>query len=167
VLMNQFQTMGLQAPTSDWVFDTGATSHFASNPGMLTSVSPPPSSSRAVVVGNGSTLSITATGHARFPISTPSRPLHLRNVLVAPDIVKNLQSVHKFTIDNRVSVEFDPVGFSVKDLLTRTEIRICNSPRPLYPVSTSSPSRPHALLVVDPAMWHRRLGHPDGRSWSH
>ena len=39
-LMHQFQTMGLQAPTREWVMDTGASSHFASDPGMLTSVSP-------------------------------------------------------------------------------------------------------------------------------
>ena len=41
-LMHQFQTMGLQAPTREWVMDTGASSHFASDPGMLNSVSPPP-----------------------------------------------------------------------------------------------------------------------------
>ncbi|KAM3403296.1 hypothetical protein ACQJBY_006808 [Aegilops geniculata] len=32
-LMHQFQTMGLQAPTREWVMDTGASSHFASDPG--------------------------------------------------------------------------------------------------------------------------------------
>ena len=139
--------------------DTGASSHFPSNSGMLTSVSPP-SSRRVVLVGNSSTLPITGTGHARLPISTSSCPLYLRNVLVAPTIVKNLLSVRQFSIDNRVSVEFDPLGFSVKDLLTRTEILRCNSPGALYPVSTSFPSRPHIFLVVDPAMWHRCLGHP-------
>ncbi|XP_020189634.1 uncharacterized protein [Aegilops tauschii subsp. strangulata] len=32
-LMHQFQTMGLQAPSREWVMDTGASSHFASEPG--------------------------------------------------------------------------------------------------------------------------------------
>ncbi|XP_051221453.1 uncharacterized protein [Lolium perenne] len=32
-LLNQFQTMGLQAPPREWVMDTGASSHFASDPG--------------------------------------------------------------------------------------------------------------------------------------
>ena len=41
-LMHQFQTMGLQAPSREWVMDTGASTHFASDPGMLTSVSPSP-----------------------------------------------------------------------------------------------------------------------------
>ena len=140
--------------------DTGASSHFAFDPGMLTSVSPPSSSRRAVVVGNGSTVPITGTGHARLPISTTSRPLYLRNVLVVPNIVKNLLSVRQFTIDNRVSVKFDPLGFSVKDLLSRTEILRCNSFGALYSIRPSSTSQPHAFLVVDAALWHRRLGHP-------
>jgi hypothetical protein len=76
-LMNQFQTMGFQAPTREWVMDTSASSHFTSDPGTLTSVSPPSISSRAVVVGNGSSLPITGTGHRRFPLSTSSRPLYL------------------------------------------------------------------------------------------
>jgi hypothetical protein len=53
-LLQQFQTMGLQAP--GYVMDTGASSHFASDPSMITSVSPSPPSSRTVIVGNGSSL---------------------------------------------------------------------------------------------------------------
>nr|XP_045083622.1 uncharacterized protein LOC109744281 [Aegilops tauschii subsp. strangulata] len=34
-LMHQFQTMGLQAPSREWVMDTGASSHFASDPAGL------------------------------------------------------------------------------------------------------------------------------------
>jgi hypothetical protein len=150
--------MGLQAP--GYVMDTGASSHFASDPGMLTSVSPSPPSSRTVIVGNGSSLPITATGHARFPISPSSRPLYLRNVLVAPNIVKNLVSVHKFNTDNWVSVKFDPFGFSMKDLPTKTEILRSNSSGTLYPVLPATTSHLQALLVADPALWHRHLGHP-------
>jgi hypothetical protein len=126
---------------------------------MLTSVSPSPPSSRTVIVGNGSSLPITATGHARFPISPSSRPLYLRNVLVAPNIVKNLVPVRKFTTDNCVSVEFDPFGFSVKDLPTKTEILRSNSSGALYPVLPTITNHPQALLVADHVLWHRRLGH--------
>jgi hypothetical protein len=114
----------------------------------------------SVIVGNGSTLPITGTVHARFPISNPSRPLYLRNVLVAPNIVKDMLSVRQFTIDSLVSVEFDPLGISVKDLLTRTKILRCNRFGALYSMHPSSISRPHAFLVVDLGLWHRRLGHP-------
>jgi hypothetical protein len=163
-LLQQFQTMGLQSP--GYVMDTGASSHFASDPGMLTSVSSSPPSSRTVIVGNGSSLPIAATGHARFPLSPSSRPLYLRNVLVAPNIVKNLVPVRKFTTDNCVSVEFDPFGFSVKDLPTKTEILRSNSFGALYPVLPTTISHPQALLVADPALWHCRLAILDDLSWT-
>jgi hypothetical protein len=139
--------------------DTGASSHFASDPGILTFVSPSPPSSRTIIVGNGSSLLILASGHAWFPVSSPSCPLYLRNVLVASNIVKNLVSVCKFTTDNCVPVEFDPFGFFVKDLPTKTEILRSNSSGALYPVLPTITNHPQALLVADHVLWHRRLGH--------
>ena len=69
---------------------------------------PTPSS---IVVGNGSLLPITATGAT---VISPS--LHLNNVLVSPQLIKNLISVRQFTLNNNCSVEFDLTGCSVKDL---------------------------------------------------
>lgn len=140
--------------------DTEASSHFAHDPDMLTFVSPPSSSCRVVIAGNGSTLPITGIWHARLPISTSSRPLYLRNVLVAPNIVKTLMSIRQFTINNRVSIEFDPLGFCVKDLLTKIEILRCNSFGCLYSIRPSSTSQLYAFLIVNTTLWHRRLGHP-------
>jgi hypothetical protein len=45
-------------------------------------------------------------------------PLKLPNVLHAPQLIKNLIYVYKFMIDNDVSVEFGPFGFSVKNFQT-------------------------------------------------
>ena len=101
--------------------DTGATAHLSSDPGTLSSLSPHPRFSH-VVVGDGSTLPVTTSGHVSVPSFFSHRPLHLNNVLVTPRIVKNLVSVRQFTTDNNCSVEFDPLGFSVKDLPTRREI---------------------------------------------
>ena len=63
-----------------------------------------------------------------------------------------------------VSVKFDPLGFSVKDLLTRAEILRCNSTGELYPLT---PAQPQALVTTAPTMdlWHQRLGHPGRRSF--
>lgn len=101
-------------------------------------------------------LFLSHSGHASLP--TSSRSLTLRDVLVTPRIVKNLISVRQFTIDDNCSVEFDPWGFSVKDLRTRAVILRCSSSGDLYPVT----SLPHALtaLTADSTLWHRRLGHP-------
>ncbi|GKF14002.1 ribonuclease H-like domain-containing protein, partial [Tanacetum coccineum] len=65
----------------------------------------------------------------------------------------------QFTRDNNCTVEFDAVGFSVKDFLTRHILLRCNSSGDLYPVTSPSPT-PHALLSVSPSTWHQRLGHP-------
>ena len=91
-------------------------------------------------------------------------PLQLRNVLIAPQIVKNLISVRALTRDNSVSVEFDPWGFSIKDLRTRMALLRCDFSGELYPLrpSSSTPTRsPTALLAsTDSSLWHARLGHP-------
>jgi hypothetical protein len=48
-----------------------------------------------------------------FLLFLSNHPLHLRDVLVTPRIIKNLVSVRQFTTDNNCSVDFDPFGFSV------------------------------------------------------
>ena len=115
--------------------------------------SPYPSS---IIVGNGSTLPVTACGHTVLP-----GPLYLNNVLVAPDIIKNLLSVRRFTTDNHCSIEFDPFGLSVKDLRSRNVIIRCNSSGPLYTLQfPASPTSPCAFAAAPTDVWHRRLGHP-------
>jgi hypothetical protein len=111
---------------------------------------PTPSS---IVVGDGSLLPVVGTGSTEL-----SHSLFLNNILVSPQIIKNLISVRQFTIDNNCSVEFDPAGCSVKDLQTRNVIVRCNSSRALYPLHLP----PAQSLVVKAAspLWHRRLDHP-------
>jgi histone deacetylase 1/2 len=155
-LASAFSTVSLNQPqTTDWYFDSGATSHITSDVGTLSSTSTPClSAPSSIVVGNGSYLPVTSTGATTL---TPS--LRLNNVLVSPKLIKNLISVRQFTIDNNCSVEFDPFGCSVKDLLTRTEIARCNSPGPLYPLRL--PPAAHSLVAGSTSLlWHRRLGHP-------
>jgi hypothetical protein len=80
---------------------------------------------------------------------------------VSPDIIKNLIFVHQFTIDNQVSIEFDPFGLSMKDLKIMNVIIKCNNIGRIYPLSLPQQPPSHALLVgAAPSMlWHRRLGH--------
>src|SRR5579883_3192288 len=97
-----------QPPQPERYFDTGATHNMTADAGILTSTSAssfPPH----IVVGNGHLLPVTTTGVARLPHN-----LHLNNVLVSPNLIKNLISVRQFTSDNNCSVEFDPFGCSVK-----------------------------------------------------
>jgi malic enzyme len=80
----------------------------------------PLSQPSSITVNNGAQMSVT-----HRTVTTLARahsPLQLNNILISPSLVKNLISVHSLTRDNNVSIEFDPFGFSIKDLPTRTVI---------------------------------------------
>ncbi|GJZ66253.1 ribonuclease H-like domain-containing protein [Tanacetum coccineum] len=92
-----------------WYMDTGATSHLSSHTGNL-QTSSLNRNFNSVIVRNGSFIPVTHSGHLQIP--NPYRPLHLKNVLVTPNIIKNLVFVRKFTTDNKCSIDFDPYGFT-------------------------------------------------------
>ena len=54
-------------------------------------------------------------------------------------------------------MEFDPFGYSMKDLPTRSEIVRCDSSRPLYPLQLPASA---LLTSSSSSLWHQRLGHP-------
>ncbi|GKA45187.1 ribonuclease H-like domain-containing protein [Tanacetum coccineum] len=136
--------------------DTGASSHLNSNVNNLRTVFNS-CLYLSIRVGDGKTIPVTNTGHSILP--TLQRPLHLHNVLLTPNIIKNLISVCQFTRDNNCTIEFDAFGFSVKDFLTRHILLKCDSSGDLYPVTKPS-SLPSALMSLSPSTWHQRLGHP-------
>lgn len=160
-LTHAFNTMSFEDPSNaTWYFDTGATNHIASDQGTLRSTVNT-SNLPSVIVGNGSYAPVTKLGQGVIPSN--SRPFHLRNVLVCPSIIKNLISVRKFVTDNFCSLEFDPFGFSIKDLHNRKTLLRCNSQGPLYPITPPLQSSPHLALFSSQntsSLWHRRLGHP-------
>nr|GEX96222.1 hybrid signal transduction histidine kinase M [Tanacetum cinerariifolium] len=108
-LPSTFSTMTLQDPT--WNMDTGLSSHLNSNASNLRTIF----NQRlfpSVHVGDGNSIPVINTGHCTIP--SAHRPLHLHNVLVTPNIIKNLIYVCQFTRDNNCTIEFDAFGFSVK-----------------------------------------------------
>ncbi|GJV29370.1 ribonuclease H-like domain-containing protein [Tanacetum coccineum] len=152
-LPSVFSTMTLHDPT--WHMDTGASSHlnfYTSNLGTIFDKFLYPS----VYVGNGNSIPVTNTGHNIIPFL--HRPLHLNNILVTPNILKNLISVRRFTRDNNCTIEFDVFGFFVKDFLTRHILLRCDGSGDLYPVIKPSTS-PTAFLSTSASTWHQRLGH--------
>jgi hypothetical protein len=106
--MNNFVAQGHSG--TDWIFDSGASSHMSASSNLLSSCTSSPFSS--ITLGDGSSIPTHGVGPAQ--ISSSLKPL-LRDVLVAPSLIKNLISVRQFTRDNLVSIEFDPFGLSVKD----------------------------------------------------
>ena len=151
--------MSLADPT--YYMDTGATSHMTNSQGNLSPYFNLTNHvNNAIIVGNGSKIPIKGYGHE----SLSPNNLHLKNVLHVPKLIKNLISVRKFTTDNHVSIEFDPFGFSVKDLQTGSNLVRCNSTGDLYPFFTNRQVISSSLLstfaAMSPSVWHSRLGHP-------
>jgi hypothetical protein len=127
---------------------------------MITQHLPPSTSS--ITVGNGTTIPVTSRGHSVLP--TPASNFILKNILVAPSIVRNLLSVHQFTRDNSCSFEFDAHGFSIKDLRMGHVTLRCNSDGDLYTMPASTPV---ALLAASSTLWHQHLGHPAPAALAH
>jgi hypothetical protein len=145
------------------VLDSGATNHTTPHSGHISSPRPPslahPSS---IVVGNGSILPVISVGN-----SVLTEPFYINDVLVTPDLVQSLLSIHHFTTDNSCSIEFDPFGLSVKDLATRRVLARSDSTNLLYtlPLPTLPTTTPRVIpyalaTTASSATWHHRLGHP-------
>jgi histone deacetylase 1/2 len=168
-LMQALHAASLQQPsTGEWFMDTGASTHMTGEQGNLPDYCPSSlQNSSHIVVGNGSTLPVIGTGNTS--IRTPHKQFLLSNVLHTPHLIKNLVSVRKFTKDNSCSVEFDPTGFSVKDLQTRKELMRSTSGGDLYSFGPTKIPTPMALTASNPSsvVWHRRLGHPGHLSLAH
>jgi histone deacetylase 1/2 len=158
-LIAALQAMNMQG-NSPWVVDSGASTHMTSSDGMITQHLTPSTSS--ITVGNGTTIPVTSRGHSVLP--TPASNFILKNILVAPSIVRNLLSVRQFTRDNSCSFEFDAHGFSIKDLRTGHVTLRCNSDGDLYTMPASTPV---ALLAASSTLWHQRLGHPAPATLAH
>lgn len=95
--------------------DSGVTSHMSSDHGNLNVIVPSVSRSR-VTIGDGSPSLVTHVSHALLTI--PNLPLHLNNILVVPNLICNVVSIHQLVSDILCSIEFDMLGFFIKDLGT-------------------------------------------------
>jgi hypothetical protein len=157
-------------PTSiqDWVADSGATHYTTPSVGNISTLHPLAlSHPSSIIVGNGSSLPITSVGDSVLP-----GPFYLNNILLAPNMVQSLLSIHHFTTDNWCSMEFGPFGLSMNDLTTKNMITGSNSTGPLYTMHLPRSLTPssstmaalatvtHALTIVAPTTWHHSLGHP-------
>jgi hypothetical protein len=132
-------------------------SHAASNLTLLTK----PTYEQAVAYLRNEERRLPPSSPASTMELPPSRTLSLYNVIVSPALVQNLVSVKCLARDNSVTVEFDNIGFSVKDGRTRMLLHRCDSPGDaLYPVQPTSTATNHLALSAGVDLWHARLGHP-------
>ena len=74
-----------------------------------------------IVIGDGTGLHITNSGLTS--LSTPSHSFTLQNGLCIPHMKRNLISISQFCKTTKISVEFLPSSFRVKDLQMGTILR--------------------------------------------
>ena len=160
-LTSAFHTMQLQHPDNDWYMDTASTHHLTNDAGNLShlfSLSNP----HSILVGNGHHVPIH--GHGSFTLSSPDRSYSLKQVYHVPHIIKNLISVRQFSRDNNVSIEFDPFGFTLEDLLSKQVLQRCNSTGELYPFPLPPGPRPSPVALL--GLPHNMAQPPwSSRSW--
>jgi hypothetical protein len=81
-------------------------------------------------------MEISRVGTSIIP--TPCRNLVLNIVLHVPAATKNLISVHKFTLDNDMFIEFHPFYFLIKDQKMRKVLLHGPCKGGLYPLPPPS-----------------------------
>jgi histone deacetylase 1/2 len=148
---------------TNWYGDTGATDHITSELNSLT-MKEKYKGRDQIHMTNGQGMSISHVGHAI--VKSPSRNLHLNNVLHVPNAIKNLVSIHRLTKNNNVFLEFHPWYFYVKDQATKKVLLKGRCSRGLYPLISSSLSKNKQVFIatkLPASRWHDRLGHPSYR----
>lgn len=111
--------MSLNDPNHNgWYMDIGATAYLHSEACILKTKSNS-TIYPSIFVRDCSKVTISNTGYTNLSYSNPYRSLSLKNVLITPNIIKNIIFLRRFTTNNQCSIEFDPFGFFVKDLRTK------------------------------------------------
>jgi histone deacetylase 1/2 len=103
---------------SGWYMDTGATDHLTNHLDKLT-VKENYTGNDQVHAANGHGMHIHHIGQTTIPTSS-SHSLRLEGILHVPSVTRSLLSVRRFTLDNKVYIEFHPHFFLVKDRDTKT-----------------------------------------------
>lgn len=143
-----------------WLFDTGASHHVTNDPSAFTNFSDYGGPDE-IVIGNGSGLKITHIGTSE--INSPVKSLMLDDVLYAPSLNQKLVSMAKLCSTNKVSVEFFPTHFQVRDLRTGViMLKGQNQNDVYYALSSLSSATPQINItsVSNLDAWHNHLGHP-------
>jgi histone deacetylase 1/2 len=143
---------------TNWYMDSGATDNITSNLEKL-SIHDRYKGHDQIHTASGAGMKISHIGHST--VTTPSRDLHLNNVLYVPKANKNLVSVHRLTSDNSIFIEFHPDSFLIKDQATKKTLLRGRCDRGLYPLpARRTIKQAYGSTKISFDRWHSRLGHP-------
>jgi len=122
----------------NWYANSGASDHITGELEKLT-IRDKYNGRDQVHTANGSGMRISNIGH--LVLRTPSKDLHLKNVLRVPSANKSLVSVHKLARDNHAILEFHLDFFFIKYLRTKKIFHQGRSRGGLSPLGPSSSER--------------------------
>nr|GEX70984.1 zinc finger, CCHC-type, Gag-polypeptide of LTR copia-type [Tanacetum cinerariifolium] len=140
----------------DWYVDSEATDHMNLSLANVNNTTQNIGQAN-FTFGNGNKLPVSHIGHTMV-----NNNIRLCDVLVVPDLTKNLLSISKLTSDNLLDVLFLQPYFYIQGLLTKHVLAQGKCENGLYVLHPG----PQALIVDSPLkakasfeLWHLRLGH--------
>jgi hypothetical protein len=145
---------------NNWYTDSDATDHITGELNKLTMYDAYNGTDQ-IHVANGTGMEITNVGTSIIP--TPRRKLVLNNVLHVPATTKNLISIHKFTLDNDMFIEYYQFYFLIKEQKMRKVL--LHGPYkgalyPLPPLTSKFQKLIYSAIHFSIDHWHNYLGHP-------
>ncbi|KAK9047921.1 hypothetical protein SSX86_033117 [Deinandra increscens subsp. villosa] len=143
---------------ADWYVDSGASDHMSGMTNYLHNVRPKTGNSE-VTFGNGQTLPVTHKGDVLLPNN-----VLLKDILVVPNIHKNLLSVSMLTKTNNVDVLFSHPSFYIQDRMTKKMLAQGRCEDGLYVLDNTNNNNKALVATRSSPMasfeeWHARLGH--------
>lgn len=116
-----------------------------------------------IFVGNDNLLEISHIGN--LSLNVGHEKLVLDNVLVVPEIKKNLVSVSQLTSEKPYVFEFNDNGFVIRDRCTKAVIAQGRKRGGLYALDTMDKTALFSIRFrsATDEVWHQRLGHPQHR----
>ncbi|RVX08949.1 Retrovirus-related Pol polyprotein from transposon RE2 [Vitis vinifera] len=152
-------TTTTSSPDKRWLIDSAASHNITSQVSNLQFHSEYDGTDE-VIIRDGSGLPITHSGS--LTLSFPNRKFQVEDTLCVPTINKNLISVHHFTKQNNVILEFHPTYFLVKDRRTGEILLQGPCENGVYHLPSSPAATPIAFVheCTSVAGWHQPLGHP-------
>lgn len=147
---------------SKWLIDSAA-SHNITGDLVNLSIHSEYDGTDEVMLGDGTGLVVSHIGS--LSLNSPHKTFYLRDTLYVSNIHKNLISMHHFTKQNNVFVEFHSFYFLVKDQTTGVillrdacENAVYMFPNSLVTSNSTMVANVHERTSIDG--WHKRLGHP-------
>ncbi|GKV50770.1 hypothetical protein SLEP1_g57465 [Rubroshorea leprosula] len=148
-------TFTVKDKDENYYVDTGASDNMIFDSGKLY-YKRPYNGNQKVFTGDGTPLHISHIGSASLG------RLKLNDVLVVPNLKKNLISISKVTDENPYIFEFSSNGFVIKDQITQAVVAKGTRKGQLYALEEGEK---HALIAISnkasDSIWHQRLGHPN------